>query len=157
MANQELKATWYSLTFESRRSEHKRTRFEFVTYSRYPMSRLWVEDEVESVAKTAKFRYELKSNDFFILMYLAPEHDYGMGDTPRAIQSLDTQLGQSRRRCRYQIWNFRRTQTLGGRILSGITLMNRWSSRRTACARSEDAGCAQNLHVLPWNGSSSVS
>ena len=46
----------------------------------FPTSRLWVEDLVKDVARTAKLRYQLKTNKFFVVLFEAPAQSYGQGD-----------------------------------------------------------------------------
>ena len=74
-------ASWYAWTYDSARSESKRSRYYHTTYSKYPTNRFWVEDLVKDVAKTAKFRWEFKTNEFFILLYKSKsEARYGLGE-----------------------------------------------------------------------------
>lgn len=80
MSSATERAEWVVWTFENRRSESARSRYQFVTYSKFPKSRLWVNDLVKDVAKTAKFRYDLKVDEFYLLMFRAPAQSYGSGE-----------------------------------------------------------------------------
>jgi hypothetical protein len=62
-------ARWIAWTYDSTRSEAQRSRRYTVTFSKYPKNRFWVEDLVKDVAKTAKFLWEFRTNEFFILLY----------------------------------------------------------------------------------------
>ena len=62
-------ASWYAWTYDSTRSEAKRSRFYNCNRSKYPTNRFWIEDLVKDIAKTAKFRWQFKTNEFFILLY----------------------------------------------------------------------------------------
>lgn len=74
-------ALWYVWTYESRSSEKARSRYHFVARSRYPTNRFWVEDMVKDVAKTGKFRYAIKTDRFFVVMFMTENiKRYGMGD-----------------------------------------------------------------------------
>ena len=69
-------AAWYLWSMESQRKEwrakHPRSRYYFVTYSRYPHSRAWLLDLLKDAAKTAVFRYGIGTRSFFMLLYQMP-------------------------------------------------------------------------------------
>jgi hypothetical protein len=72
-------AKWVAWTYDSTRSEAARSRRYTVTRSKYPTNRFWVEDLVKDVAKTAKFRWQFRTNEFFILLYKTkPREGYGV-------------------------------------------------------------------------------
>jgi len=74
-------ARWVAWTYDSTRSEAKRSRFYTVTRSKYPQNRFWVEDLVKDIAKTAKFRWLFKTNEFFILLYKTKSRQgYGVNE-----------------------------------------------------------------------------
>ncbi|MDG6904602.1 MAG: hypothetical protein JRN20_02320 [Nitrososphaerota archaeon] len=74
-------ASWYVWTYDSTRSEAKRSRFRHVTFSRFPHGRLWTKDLVVDVAKTGRFRYDIKTPVFFVLMFLTNSSDrYSQGE-----------------------------------------------------------------------------
>ncbi len=62
-------AAFYCWTFESVRNESPRSRYEFISYSTYPMNSNWLKDLVLDAARTARIRYDIKSKEFYILMF----------------------------------------------------------------------------------------
>ena len=80
-------ASWYAWTYDSTRSEAKRSRYYHATFSKYPQNRFWVEDLVKDAAKVAKIRWEFKTNEFYILLYKQkPEARYGLGELAAQFQ-----------------------------------------------------------------------
>jgi hypothetical protein len=74
-------ASWHVWTYDSTRSEAPRSRLRHVYHTKYPTNRFWVEDLVKDAAKTAKFRYDFKTNEFYILLYKTQvEQGYGLGE-----------------------------------------------------------------------------
>ncbi len=62
-------AAFYCWTYESTRNESPRSRYQFISYSTYPMNSLWLKDLVLDAARTSRFRYDIKSKEFYILMF----------------------------------------------------------------------------------------
>jgi hypothetical protein len=72
----------YLWAYESTRkdwiSEHPRERHYHVKNAIYPQNRFWMKDLVEDSAKTAKFRYLIEAEEFWIVVYkLPPKKRYG--------------------------------------------------------------------------------
>jgi hypothetical protein len=73
--------SWYAWTYDSTRSEAARSRYYHAAFTKYPQNRFWVEDLVKDVAKTAKFRYQFKTNEFYVLLYMRKSKArYGLGE-----------------------------------------------------------------------------
>lgn len=69
---------WQLWVKESRRSEHPRSRFYHIKYSRYPQNAFWLRDMAIDAAKTGAFRYDLHTRKFdLILRQTAPKKRYG--------------------------------------------------------------------------------
>lgn len=68
-SEEEATAAFYSWTYEAIGIKSPRSRYQFVSYTTYPMSALWMKDLVLDAARMSRFMYDIKSVEFYILMF----------------------------------------------------------------------------------------